>query len=327
MPAYKIDVETGNRYFGDTRSNVSIKLFDWHGHETNSIPLVPNRPEHAFWINYTESFTVNIEGLTGDIAAVEIFKDNSGRQPAWYLRTVKVTNLETNVSYPFGFYHWFSMRNGLNHRREYVGTVYWSCRDMSDSPIVNHHFITIIFHNEDAARSICNIVYPDIYILGNPESETCDGNTLYFITIGWFAHGAGQGQPMRCVINQQDDVMSVREHLNPEQYVDIYAPDFSYEKKAMPIMLLDEALNDEGKIVRAVMRTAACYSRYQQQHDDLPEFDSISFNPVTCASFVNTLFAKIGYSKRQREKASDMTGFDVGECTTLSMSYFSPPEA
>ena len=323
MTEYRIDVETGDRYYGDTRSNVSIKLFDWYGHESASIPLVPNRPEHAFWISRTESFIVDVNGLTEDIAAVEVSKDNSGRQPAWYLRTLKVTNMENNSVYFFGFYHWFSLRNGLNHRRECVGDVYWSCRDMSDSPVVNHHFITIIFRNLLAANSIC-YEYPGIPV--NPVSEEHAGQTVYFITIGWFADGLGQGQPMRCVFNQQDDVISVREHLNPDQYVELTSPDFSYEKHLVPHLLLHEGLNDEGRQVRAVMDAAACYFRYQQQSDDLPEFDSIAFNPVTCATFVNSLFAKAGYSKRNRERLSDFWGADVGENSTVSMSYFSPLE-
>lgn len=89
MTTYRIDVKTGRRFYADTRSRVSIKLFDRYNHVSDSIPLVPNRPEHAFWGNHTESFEVDIKGLSGSIAAVELNKDNSGRQPAWFLERVE----------------------------------------------------------------------------------------------------------------------------------------------------------------------------------------------------------------------------------------------
>jgi len=145
------------------------------------------------------------------------------------------------------------------------------------------------------------------------------GKIVPFITIGWFAEGMGQGKPMKCKLNQGDDVMAVREHLNPQKYVNIYSPDLSYEKHLV-------STGHGSALIRAVM-DAACYFRYQKKHTDLPKFDSISLNPVTCATFVNTLFKKVGCSNKELEKMSDFFGLDVGECATVDLKYFSPEES
>lgn len=123
MPTFEVTVTTGRRYYSDTRSAVWIELFDWHGHRSGRMLLGHAGEEFRYGHPRTFAIVVDDADCVGPVRAIEIAKGNEGRQPAWYLGDILLTDLADGTRYPFPFNQWFSGFSGLVHWRGVHGAL------------------------------------------------------------------------------------------------------------------------------------------------------------------------------------------------------------
>jgi hypothetical protein len=173
--------------------------------------------------------------------------------------------------------------------------VYWCARDLAGiMPIGNHHFI-LIATGKDSFNQ-----------LGlTPEEE--DG--VYFYTFGGFKSDDGK---LVFGANNEHDVKSVREYVDPEQHTSPLSPDLDLE--------LHRVTPPEGsdfEFMALVSRLAGNYKTNTKQSP--PDYKLLDDN---CAAWVNTLFAVANVSEEDREKHGEFFGIDWREEDLIDESLF-----
>ncbi|MBD1911907.1 MULTISPECIES: VCBS repeat-containing protein [unclassified Leptolyngbya] len=188
-------------------------------------------------------------------------------------------------------------------RFDNLGRVYWAARDLANSPLGNHHFLSIIFNNQKAADFIRDTMQVD-YL-----TEEKDGQTYYFMSVGGFANGLGDR--IYCEFNEKNDIHSIREYIDPKEHVRWYSPDLDYEGHYIPPLPHWNSRQQIQNIIRA--------AKNFQAHSPIINFNLYNRN---CATFANSLLASLGYSRQARKDLGQFQGVDWGEENTLDLSYF-----
>lgn len=91
-----------------TDANVFVTLFGSSGSSASKIPLT--KPGvNLFEVGQTDVFNVESNDV-GEISLLRIEHDNSGNNPAWFLVSVTVTNLQTQQKCQFLCNRWFAAK-------------------------------------------------------------------------------------------------------------------------------------------------------------------------------------------------------------------------
>lgn len=114
---YEILIETGMQHGGGTTARVNVVLFGDQGvSETRELWATKER---LFEANSQSSFLLNLPNALGMVNQVDIWHDNGGSSPSWFLNYVAVRNLQTGESWEFPCYSWLSVEHGdgsVKHR-------------------------------------------------------------------------------------------------------------------------------------------------------------------------------------------------------------------
>ncbi|MEM7110946.1 MAG: hypothetical protein AAF614_00835 [Chloroflexota bacterium] len=184
-----------------------------------------------------------------------------------------------------------------------VKGVYWSTRDL-DFPLAvagNHHFILLV---ADAS---------DFRYMGLPARNEKHGDkTTYFYTLG-ATRGEDGSKDGRLVtdFDNDADVKSVRELLDPDEHTSWWQPDFDLSAKLVS--------SDINMIRRAALRAVYYKQREEQNISSLPMYNVSDEN---CAAWVNTLLKSLSVSKQDRERLGDQFGVDWGELDEIDTNLF-----
>ena len=183
-----------------------------------------------------------------------------------------------------------------------VKGIYWSTRDL-DHPLAvigNHHFILLV---ADAS---------DFRYMGLPAKNEKHGNkTTYFYTLG--ATNGANGRLVTAFDNDAD-VKSVRELIDPKEHTSIWVSDFDLSARLVS--------TDINMIRRAALRATYYKRREERNISSLPMYDPSDEN---CAAWVNTLFKSLGVSEADRRKHGDQFGVDWGELDEIDLNLFTNP--
>ncbi|KAF0298884.1 Allene oxide synthase-lipoxygenase protein [Amphibalanus amphitrite] len=101
---FVIHVTTGDRDGAGTDSNVFVRLFDGKGNQTEAIKL--DRPlRNDLERGATDSFPARGADGFGNIERIELWRDNFGVSPDWYLERVVVEH-RSRTRYVFPLLRW-----------------------------------------------------------------------------------------------------------------------------------------------------------------------------------------------------------------------------
>jgi len=174
--------------------------------------------------------------------------------------------------------------------------VYWCARDLAGVAVVgNHHFILMV----SDPGSFAKLPFP-------PKDES----GVYFCTLAGFKSTAGR---LTFMFNEENDVQSVLEKINPETYTSLLTPDLDLEiHKVTPPHGSEDAFANE------VAQLAQNYSSNTQA--GAPAY---TLRDANCSAWVNTLFSIAGVSKTDRERYGEFFGIDWGEEDLIDPKLFS----
>jgi hypothetical protein len=182
--------------------------------------------------------------------------------------------------------------------------VYWSARDLSGSPIGNHHFLLIVFENK-AVADLFNQRHSITYM-----SEAVDQKNTYFATLGGFCKDG----KLVFEANNRTDVKAVREWIDPEKHTSWYKPDLDLENHEINPRKLDSSDTNGMKLVDKISNAAKTYQRKGPVN--------YRVNDENCSCWVNTLLKSVGFSAEYRHLKGEFYGVDWGEEDTIGVDLF-----
>jgi hypothetical protein len=173
--------------------------------------------------------------------------------------------------------------------------VYWCARDLKGIAVVgNHHFIMLVTDQEK---------FSDLVFLPSEEQG------VFFCTLAAFKSD-NSGLIFRS--NDETDIYSVLEKINPEQYTSPLTPDLDLENhKVIPLNSSDLSF------IKLVSRLAINYDNNTE--NEAPQYTLLDSN---CSAWVNTLFAVAGIGEEDRNLYGEFFGIDLGEEDLIDQSLF-----
>ncbi|CAF4946846.1 unnamed protein product, partial [Rotaria sp. Silwood1] len=112
MTSYEIIVNTGNKRYSGTDSQVYITLFGNNGKQTGKIHLKNSNNKDPFKRNQADKFRVQGEYI-GELIKLRIEHDNTGRFPGWFLDRIFLTDLnDPNTKYMATCNKWLAKDEG-----------------------------------------------------------------------------------------------------------------------------------------------------------------------------------------------------------------------
>ena len=102
---YNVTIRTGNHKYGGTDAKVYVTLYG-SSHNSSERKLPASRG--AFEVNDEDSFELKTTQDLGWIKSMRIRHDNSGKDPGWYVESVKITCLNDGVISYIPVHRWFS---------------------------------------------------------------------------------------------------------------------------------------------------------------------------------------------------------------------------
>lgn len=108
MPHYDISFTTGNCDKCDTDTNVFLQMFGKNNGQVVSSEVFGafNSPGDDFELGATDTFKVFSPQELGDLYAITVRSDNTGKEPGWYLVNVNIRNTENNQAWNFPYNAW-----------------------------------------------------------------------------------------------------------------------------------------------------------------------------------------------------------------------------
>lgn len=91
-----------------TDANVFVTLFGSGGSSDAKIPLTKSGT-NLFQVGQTDVFNIEAADI-GELFMIRIEHDNSGNNPAWFLVSVTVKNLQTQQLCQFACNRWFAVK-------------------------------------------------------------------------------------------------------------------------------------------------------------------------------------------------------------------------
>ena len=102
---YNVTIKTGNHKYGGTDAKVYITL---HGSNGNSSERLLPASKGDFEVNDEDSFELKTTQDLGQLRSIRLRHDNSGKDPGWFVESVKITCLNDGVIYYLPVQRWFS---------------------------------------------------------------------------------------------------------------------------------------------------------------------------------------------------------------------------
>lgn len=173
--------------------------------------------------------------------------------------------------------------------------IYWCARDLASFPIGNHHFILIVVPSSQT-------------LLGQPtQSEEVEGNITHFLAVGGFK----VGDLLKMKVNEESDVKSVREFIDPEEHTSLLVPDLDLEPHRVPPPNGETEAEFRDRIVMLA-------ANFDNQN---PEVE-YTLRDENCSAWANTLFKVAGITESDRDELGEFFGIDWGEEDLISESFF-----
>jgi hypothetical protein len=173
--------------------------------------------------------------------------------------------------------------------------IYWCARDLAHSPVGNHHFVLIV------AQSSQN------QLGEQAKSEEANGHATHFLTLGGFKVNS----LLELKINEESDVKSVREFLDPEEHTSVLIPDLDLE----PHRVVPPGMQTELAFREKIAVLATNFKNHK------PSID-YKLKDENCSAWVNTLFKIAGVSDPDRDRLGEFFGIDWGEEDLISEAFF-----
>lgn len=174
--------------------------------------------------------------------------------------------------------------------------VYWCARDLKGLAVIgNHHFILIVTNENN---------FLDLKF--SPASES----NHYFCTLAAFKSNDSE---LAFHHNDETDVYSVLEYINPEKYTSPFTPDLDLENHKVA-----SSNGLDLDFIKLVTQLADNY--VNNTINGAPKYTTLDSN---CAAWVNTLFTVAGISQQDRERYGEFFGIDIGEEDLIDQNLFS----
>lgn len=109
---YLVIVRTGPYFCAGTSAMVSLRL---HGENEMSTPkelLDPNGGSQLFQRGSSDAFLISTGKGLGKLWKLEVWHNNAGLSPSWFLQDISVMDLQTEVVSHFSFNQWLSVSDG-----------------------------------------------------------------------------------------------------------------------------------------------------------------------------------------------------------------------
>ena len=106
---YEVSIQTGMWYGHGTTARVGIQLYGEEGNSDRICFMDPWRERKLFARGSLNKFTFNLPDYLGPLYKVQIWHDNSGMSPSWFLYQVVVNDLTTNEKWHFLADRWLAV--------------------------------------------------------------------------------------------------------------------------------------------------------------------------------------------------------------------------
>lgn len=91
---YTVNVLTGMRRKAGTTANVGMKIYGEDGSSNAFLLKSPSRP--TLTQGSLDSFLINTSESVGDLTHIRLWHDNSGNDPAWYVKEIAIQDVQTS---------------------------------------------------------------------------------------------------------------------------------------------------------------------------------------------------------------------------------------
>ncbi len=210
-----------------------------------------------------------------------LFRDYNPTQGKW--------TTADPLGYPDGWNNLAYCNNGVVKSIDFLGAkVYWCARDLANSPVGNHHFLAFI---------------PD-----NPNDFTGKTVDTGSGSQGWTNGGQPKDGKLVSAPNEDNDLQSVRELRDPQNYPPGTFSDWDGEMHEIPT---PRGMTDTQFI-----------NALQKAIDEYQNNCPYSLVDENCAAWVNSMLERVGIPKSERERLGEFFGVDWGEEDLIPSQYF-----
>lgn len=191
-----------------------------------------------------------------------------------------------------------------------VAGIYWSSRDMSSSPVGNHHFITFVYESEEQAARIAALGFPVTF-----SEENDKGIRIYFATMGVGKDNGTKGIVIET--SPKYDRVSIKE-ISKEDNTHWYSSDYDFQGHRIPPELASPAFGSHEDLMAAITERYKNFNAHFNAGDVVP----YSLVDENCACITNSLLKVLGYSASLRRELGEFQGVDWGEEDLVDEHYF-----
>ena len=172
--------------------------------------------------------------------------------------------------------------------------IYWSARDLAGAAVIgNHHFILLVTSKDRLEE-----------LQLSPKLES----GIHFCTLGGFK---SDDDRLIFRMNDEHDVKSVLEYVNPDKHTSLLLPDLDLE--------IHKIAPPDGSEFEFMQKVAALARNYAvNTKASAPKYKLLDDN---CAAWVNTLFAVAGVGEKDLEQHGEFFEIDVGK-DLISKGHF-----
>ena len=210
-----------------------------------------------------------------------LFRDYNPNQGKW--------TTTDPLGYPDGWNNLAYVNNKVVGFIDFLGAkVYWCARDLAGFPVGNHHFLAFI---------------PD-----NPNDFTGKTVDMGGGSQGWTNGGQPKGGKLVSTPNEGNDLQSVRELRDPQNYPPGTFSDWDGEMHEIPT---PQGMTDT-QFINALQKAI---DEYQNNYP----FSLVDEN---CAAWVNSMLERVGIPKSERDRLGEFFGVDWGEEDLIPSQYF-----
>ncbi|GBN35300.1 Polycystic kidney disease 1 like 1, partial [Araneus ventricosus] len=131
---YLVCVKTGMYYSAGTTASVFVVLHGTKG-MTETRQLIDSKAEKFYFQKgAVDLFLMSTEKHLGPLVKLEVWHNNHGPSPSWYLKGIIIKDLKTGLSYDFECYKWLSAEKGdgqiereltVSERKPLFCSVFW----------------------------------------------------------------------------------------------------------------------------------------------------------------------------------------------------------
>ncbi|CAL1262001.1 unnamed protein product [Larinioides sclopetarius] len=131
---YLVCVKTGMYYSAGTTASVFVVLHGTKG-MTETRQLIDSKAEKFYFQKgAVDLFLMSTEKHLGPLVKLEVWHNNHGPSPSWYLKGIVIKDLKTGISYDFDCYKWLSAEKGdgqiereltVSERKPSFCSVFW----------------------------------------------------------------------------------------------------------------------------------------------------------------------------------------------------------